>query len=81
MIVTIFAILFLLFMGAMAVFGYSMIMKKAAAPDEINTEKCSVCRNRFERSALVLREIGDYKLLFFCKDCIIALYNDAAKNE
>jgi hypothetical protein len=42
-------------------------------------DKCSICREQFSKDMLVEREIGDYKLLYFCGDCIQGLSSDAEK--
>ena len=76
MIVTVLAVIFLLVLSGVAYFGYSILGKRTVAPGEINTEECSVCRKKFIKEELVLRQIGDYKMLYFCKRCIMSLYND-----
>ena len=77
MIVTVLAICFLIFMGVVVYFGYRMVISRGTSPEEINMEKCSICREKFHKSELILRQIGDYKLLFFCSKCVEGLYNDA----
>lgn len=77
MIITVLAVLFLLIMAAIAVFGYKMIITQGPRPEDINREKCSVCRKKFNKNDLVLRTIGDYKLLYFCEECIGGLYTEA----
>ncbi len=76
MAVTVLAILFLIMIGFIALIGYKTIIKGGPAKEELNVEKCSICRNRFEKNLLMLRQIGDYKLLYFCKECVMKLYAD-----
>ena len=76
MIVSILAVAFLIIMGFIAFLGYSAIIKRGKIEAEMNTEKCSICRNKFDKDLLLLRQIGDYKLLYFCRDCIHKLYAD-----
>lgn len=77
MIVTILAVCFLIFVGAVVFFGYKMVINRGTSPEEVNTERCSVCRERFHKSELIVRQIGDYRLLFFCSKCIQELYAEA----
>ncbi|HTR81614.1 MAG TPA: hypothetical protein VMM58_08285 [Bacteroidota bacterium] len=79
MIISILALLFLLMLVAIAFYGYGFMMKPARAPGEENTERCELCRERFEKKKLVERQIGDSKLLYFCERCILQLYDDAQK--
>jgi hypothetical protein len=82
MIVTILAVCFLLFIGVVAYFGYKLVINRGTSPEEINTERCSICRERFHKNDLILRQIGDYKLLFFCGKCIEGLNTEAkAKHD
>jgi hypothetical protein len=81
MIVTILAVCFLIFMGSVAYLGYRMVISHGTAPEEINTERCSICRERFHKSELILRQIGDYKLLFFCRKCIDGLNTEAERKN
>jgi hypothetical protein len=76
MIVTALAILFLVLLTLAAYGGYRVLGRATRAPGEAATEKCSVCRERFPVSELVVRQIGDYKLMHFCKKCILSLYQD-----
>ncbi len=76
MAVTILAALFLAIMVTIVAFGYKMVIRQHSNPQNVNLEQCSVCRKAFEKDRLVLRQIGDYKLLYFCRDCIIKLYSD-----
>ena len=76
MIVTILAIVFLLVLLAVAVFGFRAIIKQGKAPEDINKERCSICRGQFPKAQLIERQIGDYKLLYFCGPCIAKLQTD-----
>ncbi|MBI1804496.1 MAG: hypothetical protein HY033_01560 [Ignavibacteriae bacterium] len=76
MAVTILAIVFLIVLVIIAIGGSRLLSKQTSNPADLNKEKCSICRKKFDKGELVLREIGDYKLLYFCRDCIVKLYAD-----
>lgn len=78
MVITLLAIVFLLFIIVMIFFGKSLLLGQQN-PDDPYTEKCSICRGKFHKSKLVERQIGDYKLLFFCRGCIEQLTRDKSK--
>ena len=77
MAVTILAVLFLLFMIAITVFGYKMIVTQRSRPEDIDMEKCSICRKKYHKNDLILRTIGDYKVLYFCGECVEGLRTEA----
>ena len=76
MIVTVLALVFLILIGFVAYIGYKTVIRRG--PNEIpsNSEKCAICRERFDKQLLIERQILDYKLLYFCKKCILALNDD-----
>jgi hypothetical protein len=76
MVVTILAAAFLVLIGFIAFVGYRSIISKQASEIAPDTERCSICRERFDKHALVERQIGDYRLLYFCRTCILGLYGD-----
>ncbi len=76
MAVTILAIAFLLVLLFIVVIGYKSIIKRDVSSQELNTEKCSICGGRFEKTKLVERQIGDYKFMHFCRECVMKLYSD-----
>lgn len=78
MIVSVLAVAFLIIVGFITFLGYRTIILRGSNAAEQDTEKCSICRERFDKSELLLRQIGDYKILFFCKQCILTLYADLA---
>ena len=69
-------VLFLFFIVLSAFLGYRLLGKGTTTPEEANLEKCSICRQKFDKSQLVLRQIGDYKLFYFCRECVLKLYAD-----
>ncbi|HLX12474.1 MAG TPA: hypothetical protein VKS81_06635 [Bacteroidota bacterium] len=77
MAVTVLAIVFLLGMLATIVFGFKYIMRPGSAPAESAVEKCSLCRKTFNKTDLILRQVGDYKLVYFCASCIESLNAEA----
>ena len=76
MAITVLAILFLALIVGVALLGYKTIVAAKNPPGEANLEKCSLCRNKFDKRSLVERQIGDYRLLYFCRECILKLYQD-----
>lgn len=76
MTVTILAVVFLIVVAAITLAGYRYIIKQGKPVEEVNTERCSLCRQKFETSKLLERQVGDYRLLYFCRDCVLKLYAD-----
>lgn len=74
--VTILAVMFLALTVVLAVAGYRVLGKRTESPGTERTERCALCRNRFSRELLVERQIGDYKLMYFCRQCVLGLYSD-----
>jgi hypothetical protein len=79
MTLSILAVLFLLMLVAIIFYGYGFIMKSSKPEGEENIERCAICRAKYDKRQLIEREIGDSKLLYFCKSCIIRLYDDVSK--
>ena len=77
MVITILALLFLGFVLGCVVFGYKAVIKREPNPEGLESEKCSVCKGKFKKAELVERQIGDYKLMYFCRKCIAELHADA----
>lgn len=73
------AILFIGFLVGIIFYGYSLIMRRPPSNEELQSERCSICRQKFPKADLVERPIGDYKLLFFCNRCIAGLVEEANK--
>jgi hypothetical protein len=76
MIVTILASVFILTILVIAVFGFKAIIRQGKPPADINKERCSICREPFLKSELIERQIGDYRLYYFCSSCINALHRE-----
>ncbi|MEK7250346.1 MAG: hypothetical protein AAB209_08000 [Bacteroidota bacterium] len=76
MTVTILASIFIAFILFIALIGFKTVIKQGKSPEDLNTEKCSLCREKFSKSMLIERQIGDYKLLYFCPSCINSLHNE-----
>ncbi len=76
MIITALAIAFLILLIFIAYFGKMSLLQKPAHPDDVFSEKCSICREKFHKSKLIERQIGDYKMLYFCKSCVEKLTED-----
>lgn len=76
MVVTILAAAFLVLIGFVAFIGYRSIISRRSAEASPDAEQCAICRRRFDKALLVERQIGDYKLLYFCRSCILGLSED-----
>lgn len=76
MTITVLASIFIAFILFIAFIGFKTVIKQGKSPEELNMEKCSICLKKFKKSMLVERQIGDYKLLFFCPSCITTLHNE-----
>lgn len=76
MTVTILAVVFLIIMLAVVAFGFKAVIRQGKAPQDINKERCSLCRQQFHTSTMIERQIGDHKLYYFCPACITALHNE-----
>ena len=76
MAITVLAVAFLIIIGFIAIIGYSSVIRRSNYPETLNNEKCAICRESFDKKELVERQIGDYKLLYFCRKCILQLYTD-----
>jgi len=76
MTVSILALLFLATILAIAFVGFRFIIRQGKAPEDVNREKCSICRTQYNRSQLIERQVGDHRILYFCQSCIISLHNE-----
>ena len=76
MTITILASLFILIILAVALFGFKVIIRQGKAPLDINSEQCSLCRRQYDKSTMIERQVGDYRLFYFCASCITRLHND-----
>lgn len=76
MTITVLASLFIAAILLIAAFGFKLVIKQGKPPEDLHTERCSICREKFNKSLLVERQIGDYKLLLFCPDCITKLHSE-----
>jgi hypothetical protein len=76
MTVTVLALFFILVVLAIAAFGFKAVIKHGKAPEDINKERCSLCKQQFNRSQLIERQVGDYRLYYFCGGCITKMYNE-----
>ncbi len=79
MTLSILAVLFLLMLIAIIFYGYGFIMRSTKPLLQNNIEPCAICKRTFQRQQLVEREIGDSKVMYFCKTCILRLYDDVSK--
>lgn len=74
MVVTILAIASILLLGFLTVLGYKAVIRGSGTPPLPDAgEKCAICRVTSPKAEMVIRQIGDYKLLYFCRKCIVGL--------
>ena len=76
---SILAAFFLVMLIAVIFYGYGFIMRSSKLAGQEDAERCTICGEKFVKGELIEREIGDSKLLYFCKTCIIRLYGDLTK--
>ena len=75
------AIIFVLLLVGSVFYGFGLIMRRPPTEEELRTEKCSICRDRFPKEDLVERTIGDYKVFYFCANCINNLHTDMQEKD
>jgi hypothetical protein len=76
MTITILAAFFLLLVVAVAVVGFKAVIRQGRSPEDLNRERCSLCRASFLRAQLIERQVGDSRLYYFCANCISSLHNE-----
>ena len=77
MIISVLAVSFLILVGFVVFVGYQTVIRRQSASGvEAATEKCAICRERMAKDLMVERQILDYKLLYFCRKCILSLAKD-----
>jgi hypothetical protein len=76
MAVTILALLFLVLLLIVAFAGFRILERGGKPAAGIPLQKCSLCLRPFEKNMLIERQVGDYRLLHFCGDCIDSLHAD-----
>ncbi len=74
--VTTLAIIFVLALVGTIFYGFSIVMKRPPTEEELHTDRCSICRQRFPKESLIERPIGDYKILYFCAECVKGLVEE-----
>jgi hypothetical protein len=81
MTITVLASLFITLVLLLALFGIRSALKRQPSQADLNIEKCSVCRQKVNKAILIERQIGDYKLLYFCPSCIAELHNEMVRKN
>ena len=76
MAVTILAVGFLLLVIAIALAGFKMFGQGGVQSTGRDTQKCSLCLRTLDKSSLIERQVGDYRMLHICRDCVLSLYSD-----
>lgn len=78
---TFLAIGFVVLLIGSILYGFGIVMRRPPFQDELETEICMICRKRLRKKDLVEREVGDYKLMYFCGECIENLHADAMRRN
>ncbi len=76
MTITVLASIFIVVVLLVALLGFKAVIRQGKSPEEMNLEKCSLCGQKLNKASLLERQVGDYKLLYFCAPCINKLHND-----
>ncbi|MDA0986328.1 MAG: hypothetical protein O3A55_01770 [Bacteroidetes bacterium] len=76
MTITILTITLILFFIAIIFYGYSFMVNPQKNEHNLEMEKCSLCKVRFIKDELILRQVGDSKLFYFCRNCIKSLADE-----
>lgn len=76
MTVTVLAVIFLAAILAISLFGFKAVIRQGKRPEDVNKERCSLCRQMFPKSQLIERQIGDTRVFFFCPSCITKMHNE-----
>ena len=76
MTVTILATLFILLLLLLTVIGFKTAITRGKTPGELNKERCSLCRQKYNKSQMIERQVGDSRLFYFCQSCITSLHNE-----
>ena len=77
MTITALAVAFLFLIIVIVVAAQWLFTQKAGSLRPANNEQCTICRSYFDKNQLVERQIGDYKMLYFCRQCVEALCAEA----
>jgi hypothetical protein len=76
-VLTALAILFVVVLLGSIAYGFSLVVRRPPTSAELNTERCTLCRRRFDKARLIEREVGDTRVFYFCNECITRLASDA----
>lgn len=73
------AIVFVVLLLASIFYGFSIVLRLPQSPDEPLKERCTLCKEQFEKSILTERTVGDSRLYYFCPQCIASLSADLTR--
>lgn len=71
---TVLASLFLVLILLIAFIGFKAARTQPLPRPDMHKERCSICRQQFNKNQLIERQVGDYRVLFFCRSCITGLH-------
>jgi len=67
---------FVLLLVLIIFYGLGIVFRTPRSEQELSMEKCSLCRNEFQKSDLIEREVGDSRVYYFCDSCIRSLASE-----
>ena len=71
--IPVFAIGCLVLLLLFVLYGFGIIIQKPKRKDEIDLIPCDICRRSYTKDQLAEREVGDSRVLYFCRECIQSL--------
>ncbi len=74
---TFLAVTFVVLLVGAVFYGFSIVVRKPPTNEELASETCTLCRQKFNKDDLVERQVGDTRLYYFCHDCIEKLYRES----
>jgi hypothetical protein len=81
MTLTILAIVFLFVVLGIAALGFRAIITQGKPPQELGKERCTLCRQVFDKTQLLERQAGDSRLFYFCAPCITKLHTELLRKN
>jgi len=79
MALTIGGIVLLIGLVFLIYYGLTLGLRKSSRPGAENLLKCTLCQQRFDRTKLIQKQVGDSKLFYFCESCVRNLYGELQK--
>lgn len=71
---------FVLLLVLIIFYGLGIVFRAPRSPQQLSIEKCSLCRNEFDKSELIEREVGDSRVYYFCSSCVHSLASELERS-